>query len=42
MTGKNPYSVRARISARQFRYLVRLFALDLDATQIAALTGLNR
>lgn len=39
---KNPYAIRARISAHQFRRLARLFALDLDATQIAALTGLNR
>src|SRR5215213_5711084 len=34
--------VRARISRAKFRQLLRLFALDLTATQIAALTGLNR
>lgn len=39
---KNRYARRARISERQFRHLVRLFALDLDATQIAELSGLNR
>jgi transposase-like protein len=39
---KNRYAIRARISEHQFRQIVRLFALDLDATQIAALSGLNR
>ena len=42
MAMKNRYAIRARISERQFRQIVRLFALDLDATQIAALSGLNR
>ena len=42
MAMKNRYATRARISERQFRQIVRLFALDLDATQIAALSGLNR
>ncbi len=42
MTMKNRYAIRARISEPQFRQIVRLFALDLDATQIAALAGLNR
>jgi len=42
MTMKNRYASRARISEPQFRQIVRLFALDLDATQIAALSGLNR
>ena len=39
---KNRYSFRSRISEAKFRHLVKLFAVDLDATQIAALTGLNR
>jgi transposase-like protein len=39
---KNRYAIRARISEPRFRQIVRLFALDLDATQIAALSGLNR
>jgi transposase-like protein len=39
---KNRYAIRARISEHQFRQIVRLFVLDLDATQIAALSGLNR
>ena len=34
--------VRARISRAKFRQLLRLFALDLTATQITALAGLNR
>src|SRR5919112_2579962 len=34
--------VRARISRAKFRQLLKLFALDLTATQVAALTGLNR
>ena len=34
--------VRARISRAKFRQLLRLFALDLTATQIAAVTALNR
>src|SRR5437868_2626370 len=34
--------VRARISRAKFRQLLRLFALDLTATQIAAVTRLNR
>ncbi len=42
MAGKNRYSSRAKISERKFRELIRLFALDLTATQIAQITGLNR
>jgi transposase len=34
--------VRARISRAKFRQLLKLFALDLTATRIAPLTGLNR
>jgi transposase len=34
--------VRARISRAKFRQILRLFALDLTATQISALSGLNR
>ena len=33
---------RARISRAKFRQILKLFALDLTATQIAVLTGLNR
>jgi transposase-like protein len=34
--------IRARISRAKFRQLLKLFALDLTATQISALTALNR
>jgi transposase-like protein len=34
--------VRARISRAKFRQLLKFFALDLTATQITALSGLNR
>ena len=42
MTVKNKYVNRSRISEHKFRHIVRLFSVDLDATQIAKLTGLNR
>ena len=42
MALKNKYANRSRISEAKFRQLIRLFSLDLDADQIAALTGLNR
>lgn len=38
----NKYVRRAKISEAKFRELVRLFTLDLTATQIAELSGLNR
>ena len=42
MTPKNKYSYRSKISEAKIRQIVRLFAVDLDATQIAAITRLNR
>ncbi len=39
---KNRYANRTKVSEPKFRELLRLFALNLDATQIAKLTGLNR
>jgi transposase-like protein len=42
MTVKNKYAKRSRISEHKFRQIVRLFSVDLDATQIAKLTDLNR
>lgn len=39
---KNKYANRSKISEAKFRELVKLFALNLEATQIAKLTGLNR
>ncbi len=37
----NRYYKRAKISAAKFRYLLRLFALDLTASDTARLTGLS-
>lgn len=42
MATKNKYANRSRISEAKFRQLVKLFALDLEADQIAQLTRLNR
>jgi len=42
MTLKNKYANRSKISEAKFSELVKLFALNLEATQIAELTGLNR
>lgn len=42
MTRKNLYANRARISTKQLRHLIRYLALDLTASQMALLTGLNR
>ena len=39
---KNKFARRSRFSARKFCQLLRYFAIDLDASQIAELTGLNR
>jgi transposase-like protein len=40
-TGKNKYYVRSHISEKLFRKLLGAFALDLTATQAAAVTGLS-
>jgi transposase-like protein len=42
MSMKNKYAIHSKISEAKFRELVRYFALDLTATQITELTGLNR
>ena len=42
MTIKNKYANRSKISEKKFRQILRLFSLDLDALQIASITGLNR
>jgi transposase-like protein len=42
MPVKNKYAKRSKISESKFRELVRLFAYDLDATQISKVTNLNR
>jgi transposase len=42
MTVKNKYVNRSKISEKKFRQIIGLFALDLDASQIANITDLNR
>ena len=42
MTGSYNIYIRARNSRAKFRQILRLFALDLTAAQIAVLTNLNR
>ena len=42
MAIKNKYILRSKISAAKFRQFVRSFCVDLNATQIAQLAGLNR
>ena len=39
---QNKYIIRSKISEAKFRQVVRLFCVDLNATQIAKVTGLNR
>ena len=39
---KNRYLYRSRISEAKLRLVIRLFALDLEATKIAQLSGLSR
>ena len=42
MAIKNKYIIRSKISEAKFRQLLRLFCVDLNATQIAQVTDLNR
>ena len=39
---KNRYAKNSKISEAKIRELIRLFSLNLEATQIAVITGLNR
>ena len=39
---KNKYAFRSKISEAKIRQIVKLFAIDLDALQIAELAGVNR
>ena len=39
---KNRYIIRARITEAKFREFLKLFALDLEATKISKISGLNR
>ena len=38
----NRYKKRAHISEKQFKHLLKLFSMDIEATTIAKITGLNR
>ena len=42
MTLKNKYANRSKISEAKIRQIVKLFTLDLDASQITKITDLNR
>jgi len=42
ITVKNNYANRSEFSEAKFRKLLQLFSHNLEATQIAELTGLNR
>lgn len=42
MTSKNKYSKHSKISEAKIRQIVKLFSIDLTASQIAEITGLNR
>ena len=39
---KNKYATRSKISEAKIRQIVKLFAVDLDALQIAQIAGVNR
>lgn len=39
---KNKYVIRSKISETKIRQIARLFAVDLDALQIAQIAGVNR
>lgn len=42
MTLKNKYANRSKISEKKIRHIVKLFSLDLNASQITKISGLNR
>jgi transposase len=42
MTVKNKYANRSKISEKKIRQIIKLFSLDLDASQIRKISGLNR
>jgi len=42
LTALNRYVLRSHIAEAKFRQIVRLFALDLEATKVAALTHISR
>ena len=42
LTGRNRYVVRSHLSEAKVRQIIRLFALDLEATKVAQLAGVSR
>lgn len=42
MTLKNKYAKRSKNSEAKIRQIVKLFSLDLEASQINKISGLNR
>ncbi|MCZ0932504.1 MAG: IS1595 family transposase [Oligoflexia bacterium] len=42
MIGKNGYFIRSRISEKKFREIIKLFAGDITASQIALFSGVSR
>ena len=42
MTTTNKYSKRSKISEAKITQIVKLFSIDLTASQIAEITNLNR
>ena len=42
MEKKNKYANRSKISEKKFREIVKYFSMDLEATKISKLTGVNR
>jgi len=42
MTVKNKYANRSKISEKKTKKIIKLFALDLDTSQITQISGLNR
>ena len=42
MTIKNKYANRSKISEKKIRQIMKLFSIDLDASQITKISGLNR
>ena len=42
MPTKNKYAINAKITEAKIRQIVKLFVVDLDASQIAKITSLNR
>jgi transposase len=42
VTFKNKHANRSKFSEKKIRQIVKLFSLDLDASQITKISGLNR